>query len=190
MTFEIKIASDLRAPDLPLSLLNQNLATVRVTLGCYEQTLINAVLNSSHSITDFISFNNNTLKIITYKKAISEQKSFKLNDILELSTDIAGCGPHSIQSFSDAARTTMTTDTSATRLVGHTLLKDLATNAFDPVIGYSQSTAQLPLLYLRLTTDVNHIRTTPAILDLTIDLSACEHQPVAVNMSISEFNIT
>ena len=126
-------------------------------------------------MTDFISFTSNILKIVTYKKATLEQKSFKLNDILVFTTDIAGCGPHRIQSFSDAARTIITTDSSATRLKGHTLVKDLATNAFDPVIEYTQSIAQPPLLYLRLTTDVNHLQTTPAILDLTVDLTACEH---------------
>ena len=43
---------------------------------------------------------------------------------------------------------------------------------------------------MRLSTDSNHIQTTPAILDLTVDLTACEHQPVAVNSSISEYNFT
>jgi hypothetical protein len=62
-----------------------------------------------------------------------------------------------------------------TRLKVNPTVKDLANNAFDPVIEYAESMDQPPLLYIRLTTENNHIVTTPAKLDLKIDLTACDN---------------
>jgi hypothetical protein len=70
-----------------------------------------------------------------------------------------------------------------TRLKVNPTVKDLTNNAFDPVIEYAESMDQPPLLYIRLTTDINHVVTTPAKLDLIIDLNGCDGKPAVVNLT-------
>lgn len=189
-SYTFKIGAVGRAIDLPKAFDILVTPTISVRLGCFECTTITASVKADNTMADYVSFKSNTLRVLTYlNKKSNETRSFNLLDILKFSTDIDGCGPYKVESYTNKERSIKTATTHRSHLKVNPTVREGLTNVFNPVIEYIAASTQLPLLYLTVFTDTNKIVTTPAKLDLIVDLSVCLLKPTPFTSSVVENNL-